>query len=104
MLEIGILLLAGAMLAIVAARALFLRPSPPRWTTWDIPGNLIVVAITGMAGVGLAATGMGIARIVDGTESPLHGGLALVILAVVVAAIVIRRRMSSHPVGPTKAA
>ena len=97
MLELGILLIASALLSIYAARAVFLRPSPPRWTTWDTPGNLIVVVITALAGFGLAATGMGIAGIVSGTESPLHAVIGALLLAALVAAPFLYRRYRHRP-------
>ena len=97
MLEFGILLLAVALLAIFAARSVFLRPSPPRWATWDTPGNLIVVAITAIAGFGLMATGIGLARVIDGSAPPWHGLLAALLLALLIGGPLAARRFRRRP-------
>lgn len=102
MLEIGVLLLACALLCVFAARALFQRPAPPRWALQDTPTNLIVVAITALAGFGLAATGIGIAGLLNGSTSPLHAVIGVALLALLIGGPLAYRKFHRQP--PRRAA
>jgi hypothetical protein len=85
MLALGSFMLGSGILIVVLLALLFQRPNPPRWTRPEIVPMLICVPITGMIGVGLAYTIIGLWQLANGTGEPLE----LVVLAGVVIGLVL---------------
>lgn len=97
MLEIGILLLAAALLSILAVRTYFMRASVPQWATWDTPSNLIVVVLTALLAAGCAAVGVGLWHIIGGATPAWHALTGAALLALVIGGGVALRRSRTGP-------
>jgi heme A synthase len=67
MLALGSCLAGSAILITALLALLFRRPNPPRWTRPQIVPMLICLPITGIIGVGLAFTAVGVWQLVNGT-------------------------------------
>jgi hypothetical protein len=67
MLALGSCLAGSAILITGLLALLFRRPNPPRWTRPQIVPMLICLPITGIIGVGLAFTAVGVWQLVNGT-------------------------------------
>ena len=98
MLVLGILMLTLAVVAVLLLRPVFNAPVPPRWTTFDLVGELVAVLITALVGFGVISTGVGVLRITAGQASALQ---VLLALAIPIGAAVLLR-MRHRPVGLPK--
>lgn len=88
MLAIGGLLAGGALLVIVILTPIFRRPTPPRWVTWPLAGELVTVAIVSVLALGVGCVGVGAIQV-------WQQGLDLVqigLFAASIAAVVVARR------------
>lgn len=85
MLAIGGLLAGAALLAIVILAPLFRRPEPPRWTTYQLVGELITVAIVSLLALGIGSIGAGLVEAFRDGADAVQLGLFAASLAAVVA-------------------
>lgn len=103
MLAIGGLLAGAALLAIVILAPLFRRPEPPRWTTYQLVGELITVAIVSLLALGIGSIGAGLVEAFRDGADAVQLGLFAASLAAVVA---VWRWLNARtaPAGPFAAA
>jgi hypothetical protein len=98
MLELGILLLGAAVLALMVLTPVLRRPVPPRWTTMSLVAELITVGIVAGLALGGILTGVGVIDLMQHGIGLVH--LALFIGASVLLAVVwrwVRGRPSAGP-------
>jgi hypothetical protein len=98
MLVLGISMLTLAVIAVLLLRPIFNAAVPPRWTTFDLVGELVAVLITALVGFGVISTGVGVLRIMAGQASSLQ---VLLALAIPIAAGALMR-LRQRPVGSPK--
>lgn len=90
MLELGALLIAGAILLLALLPPIFQRPRPPHWATWPLACELAAVLIVCLLALGLGCLLQGVIGIVQGGLGVAD--LALVLLIGVAASVALRRR------------
>jgi hypothetical protein len=99
MLALGSLMLGSGLLIGGLLALLFRHPNPPRWARPEIVPMLLCLPLTGMIGVGLAYTIVGLWQLANGTGEPLElVALAGVVigLALVWRVFGIRRRLAAY--------
>ena len=98
MLELGILLLGAAVLALMILTPLFRRPMPPRWTTMSLVSELVTVGIVAGLALGGILTGVGLIDLVQHGIGLVH--LALFAGVIVLLAIAWRWVRGRSAAGP----
>ena len=100
MLAIGGLLAGAALLAIVVLAPLFRRPEPPRWTRYQLVGELITVGIVSLLALGIGYMGAGVVAAFGAGIDIVQLGL---FAASLVAVVVVWRWLNARtaPAGPS---